>query len=45
MFDAQAWFVRDVILDHIQLPDLAARAEGEQSWLAEYEQVKQLITR
>lgn len=40
MFDAQAWFVRDVILDHIQLPDLAARAEGEQSWLAEYEQVK-----
>lgn len=40
MFDAQAWYVRDVILDKIQLPNLAAREEDEQCWLAEYEQVK-----
>lgn len=40
MFDAQAWYVRDVILDDIQLPDLAAREADEQKWLAEYEQVK-----
>lgn len=39
MFDAQAWYVRDVILDDIQLPDLLARRKDEQNWLAEYEQV------
>ncbi len=39
MFDAQAWYVRDVILADIQLPDLLARRKDEQNWLAEYEQV------
>lgn len=40
MFDAQAWYVRDVILDDMQLPDLATRQEDEQNWLADYAQVK-----
>lgn len=40
MFDAQAWYVRDVVLDKIQLPDLAAREKDEKNWLAEYEHVK-----
>lgn len=39
MFDAQAWYVRDVILGKLQLPELAAREADEQKWLAEYEQV------
>ncbi len=39
MFDAQAWYARDVILDKIQLPELAARQADEATWLAEYEQV------
>ena len=39
MFDAQAWYARDVILDNIQLPELAARQADEATWLAEYEQV------
>lgn len=36
MFDAQAWYVRDVILDKFALPELAARKADEQKWLAEY---------
>ncbi|MDY7218489.1 hypothetical protein TOI97_02680 [Denitrificimonas sp. JX-1] len=39
MFDAQAWYARDVILDKIQLPELAVRQADEQEWLAEYEKV------
>ncbi|HKM37857.1 MAG TPA: NAD(P)/FAD-dependent oxidoreductase [Thiopseudomonas sp.] len=39
MFDAQAWYARDVILDKIQLPELAVRQADEQKWLAEYEKV------
>ncbi len=36
MFDAQAWYVRDVILDKFALPELAEREADEQKWLAEY---------
>lgn len=36
MFDAQAWYVRDVILDKFALPELAAREADEQKWLTEY---------
>lgn len=39
MFDAQAWYVRDVILEKMQLPTLAKREADEQKWLADYEQV------
>ncbi|WP_265090219.1 NAD(P)-binding domain-containing protein [Psychrobacter frigidicola] len=39
MFDAQAWYVRDVILDDIQLPELVAREQDEQQWLARHEQL------
>lgn len=39
MFDAQAWYVRDVMLGKIKLPELAAREADENTWLAEYEQV------
>lgn len=34
MFDAQAWFVRDVILGRITLPDAAARRADIDGWLA-----------
>lgn len=34
MFDAQAWFARDVILGRIQLPDREARQESIDRWLA-----------
>ncbi len=40
MFDAQAWYVRDVILDQIHMPELALREADEQKWLAEYAQVQ-----
>ena len=40
MFDAQAWYARDVMLDKIKLPELAVREADEQKWLAEYEQVQ-----
>src|SRR5690606_7045887 len=33
MFDAQAWYVRDVILGKIQLPDAKQRLEDMQRWL------------
>ncbi|MCS4277419.1 trimethylamine monooxygenase [Mycetocola sp. BIGb0189] len=36
MFDAQAWFVRDVILGRISLPDAEDRAADIRHWLAEY---------
>ena len=36
MFDAQAWYARDVILEKITLPELAVRQADEQAWLAEY---------
>ncbi|TXD97473.1 NAD(P)/FAD-dependent oxidoreductase [Psychrobacter frigidicola] len=39
MFDAQAWYARDVILGDVELPDLAMREQDEQKWLAEYEHV------
>src|SRR5690554_2136769 len=40
MFDAQAWYARDVILGGIELPDLATREADEKKWLAEYEKVQ-----
>ena len=40
MFDAQAWYVRDVILDQIQLPELSVREADEKQWLDKYEQVQ-----
>ena len=36
MFDAQAWYARDVILGDIKLPDLAAREADEKKWVDEY---------
>ena len=33
MFDAQAWYARDVILGRIELPDAAARQADIQRWL------------
>ncbi|HWL29195.1 MAG TPA: NAD(P)/FAD-dependent oxidoreductase, partial [Burkholderiaceae bacterium] len=34
MFDAQAWYARDVILGKIQLPDPQARLNDMQHWLS-----------
>ncbi|QBQ41528.1 NAD(P)/FAD-dependent oxidoreductase [Sphingobacterium psychroaquaticum] len=34
MFDTQAWFVRDYILDRIQLPDHTERAQDIAHWMA-----------
>ncbi|WP_265742696.1 NAD(P)-binding domain-containing protein [Gordonia liuliyuniae] len=39
MFDAQAWFVRDLILGRIELPDAAARQAHIDAWLDAYSQV------
>ncbi|MGI9339035.1 MAG: NAD(P)-binding domain-containing protein, partial [Psychrobacter sp.] len=36
MFDAQAWYARDVILGDIELPDLESRQADEEKWLATY---------
>ena len=33
MFDAQAWYVRDVIMGRIPVPDRATRDKDEQLWL------------
>ena len=33
MFDAQAWYVRDVIMGRIEVPDRAAREADEKIWL------------
>lgn len=40
MFDAQAWFVRDVILGRNQLPGAAARRADIDAWLARLEAVE-----
>jgi trimethylamine monooxygenase len=37
MFDAQAWWARDVILGRIQLPDRAARDADIAAWHAQFE--------
>lgn len=34
MFDAQAWYVRDLIMDRAQLPDAAAQRVHMDQWLA-----------
>lgn len=39
MFDAQAWYARDVILGDIQLPYLAARQTDEKQWVDDYAKV------
>ena len=40
MFDAQAWYARDVIMGRIDLPALAARKADEKQWVDEYAAVK-----
>ena len=40
MFDAQAWYARDVILGKIQLPSLEERQKDEEAWLKEYSTVE-----
>ena len=40
MFDAQAWYARDVILGKLPMPELAEREADEQKWLAEFEQLQ-----
>ncbi|QJD58241.1 NAD(P)/FAD-dependent oxidoreductase [Pseudomonas sp. gcc21] len=37
MFDAQAWYVRDVLLGRIALPDQSAMREDSQAWRAREE--------
>ena len=39
MFDAQAWFVRDLILGRTELPDAAARAESINAWTARHDAI------
>src|SRR5690606_21984385 len=39
MFDAQAWFVRDVIMGKISLPDAVTRRQDIDAWLARHEQL------
>ncbi len=39
MFDAQAWYARDVILNKIQLPELAEREKDEKNWLQEFNKI------
>lgn len=36
MFDAQAWYARDVMLGKIELPDENVRIEDEKKWLSKY---------
>lgn len=36
MFDAQAWYVRDLILGRAELPDAAARQESIDAWLGRF---------
>lgn len=40
MFDAQAWYARDVILGKIELPSLEQRQEDEQACLSEFNKVE-----
>lgn len=37
MFDAQAWFARDVMLGKIELPELEARQKDEAAWLERHD--------
>lgn len=39
MFDAQAWYARDVIMGKIQLPDEATRRKDMDSWLDRHEKI------
>src|SRR5699024_10714310 len=39
MFDAHAWYARDVIMGKIQLPDEAERRKDMDSWLERHEQL------
>lgn len=39
MFDAQAWYARDVMLGRIELPDEAAMAADSKQWVSREEQV------
>lgn len=40
MFDAQAWYARDVILGKVKLPEFKERKEDEQKWLAEFAKIE-----
>ncbi len=40
MFDAQAWYARDVILDRIKLPDRAAMKADSEAWVKREEACK-----
>ncbi len=40
MFDAQAWYARDVILDRITLPDEAVRVADRASWVSREQEVE-----
>lgn len=40
MFDAQAWYARDVMLGKIEVPDLKTREEDEKKWLSAYDEVQ-----
>lgn len=40
MFDAQAWYVRDIILGRLQLPDEQARLGDMEKWKAEHETLR-----
>lgn len=40
MFDAQAWFVRDVILGRLKVPEAAVRRADMEQWLARLEAIE-----
>jgi trimethylamine monooxygenase len=40
MFDAQAWYARDVMLGKIEVPDLTTRQQDEKKWLIAYDEVQ-----
>lgn len=44
MFDAQAWFVRDVILGRIDLPDEAERAASIAAWRKRFAEIDSAAT-
>ena len=39
MFDAQAWYVRDLVLGRAELPDAVARAESIDAWTARHDAI------
>ncbi len=43
MFDAQAWYVRDVILDRIELPDHDARERDIDAWREREENLQNAV--